>query len=65
MGFEYVPKTTGKTSDSQSGGAKCGALGAENAQTDLDLHVIIRRWPDLPEATKAGILAMVNANDDA
>jgi hypothetical protein len=29
--------------------------------TDLDLAVVVDAWPDLPEAIKAGIMAMVKA----
>jgi len=37
------------------------APGAENGLIDPDLWTIIEWWPDLPEAVKAGIGAMVNA----
>ena len=31
------------------------------AETDADLQVIVERWSELPDAVKAGILAMVRA----
>ena len=40
------------------------AVVSENAPIDHDLQAIIERWPDLPAAVKAGILAMVKASDD-
>jgi hypothetical protein len=42
-------------------GAECGALGAQNAHLDPDLAAVVEAWPNLPEAIKAGILAMVMA----
>jgi hypothetical protein len=39
------------------GGAKSGALAA----TDPDLAALIDAWPTLPEAIRAGILALVRA----
>ncbi len=33
----------------------------EDAPVDADLQVIIERWPDLPDAVKAEMLAMVCA----
>jgi hypothetical protein len=31
------------------------------SQNDPDLALILERWPTLPEAIRAGILAMINA----
>ena len=41
--------------------AQFGAVGDENRSIDPDLAAVIEAWPTLPEAVKAGILAMVNA----
>jgi hypothetical protein len=32
-----------------------------NSQNDPDLALILERWPTLPDAIRAGILAMVQA----
>ena len=42
-------------------GAECGALGAQGAQGDAGLAAVVDAWPTLPEAIKAGILAIVRA----
>jgi hypothetical protein len=42
-------------------GAECGALGAQNAPLAPDLAAVVDAWPKLPDAIKAGILAMVLA----
>jgi hypothetical protein len=34
-------------------------LAAGGKQADLDMAVVVDPWPNLPEAIKAGILAMV------
>ena len=44
-----------------SGAAPGAAVGPENAPIDPDLRAIIERWAELPDAVKAGIVAMVNA----
>ena len=40
------------------GGAKSGAL----SPTDPDLQRLLDAWPTLPEAMRAGILAMIAAS---
>ena len=42
-------------------GAESGAVGAEKALIDADLAAVIDAWPNLPEAIRAGIVAMVRA----
>jgi hypothetical protein len=61
QGLERVAKTTGKTGIPDSGGAECGALGAQNAPSDPDLAAVVDAWPTLPEAVRTAILAMVKA----
>jgi hypothetical protein len=46
---------------SNQGGAESGALGADSPLIDSDLQVIVTAWPALPEAVRAGILAMIGA----
>jgi hypothetical protein len=36
-------------------------LPTDTCQTDPDLVALVAAWPKLPEAIKAGILAMVKA----
>jgi hypothetical protein len=43
------------------GGAESGALGHESTAIDPALKSLIDAWPTLPEAIRAGILAMVRA----
>ena len=50
---------------SEIGGAESGAVDADCSPIDPDLQSIIERWHDLPEAIKAGILAMVQATGGA
>ncbi len=42
------------------GGAESGAVETEKAPIDPDLARLIDTWPNLPEAIRAGIVAMVN-----
>jgi hypothetical protein len=50
-----------ENSDSKSIAAPGAASGIGNTPIDVDLQAIIERWPDLPDAVKAGIAAMVRA----
>jgi hypothetical protein len=49
----------GETADSGESGANSGAVGAQEAPLDPDLTLVVSSWPTLPEAIKAGILAMI------
>ena len=60
-GVEQDQKSSGKTPLSQSDGAESGAVGAPDRPTDPDLQHLITAWPDLPDAVRAGITAMVQA----
>jgi len=42
-------------------GAESGAVGALSAPIHPDLAAVIEAWPRLPEAVRAGIVAMVKA----
>ena len=56
-----MQKSSENSALSEMGAAESGAIVAENAPVDPDLQAIIERWPDLPEAMKADIVAMVKA----
>jgi hypothetical protein len=60
-GLEPRTKSTGKNANSQSSGAECGALGARGAEFEPILAGVVEAWPKLPEAIKAGILALIRA----
>jgi len=62
-GFEQGAETTGEMALSETGGAKSDAIGARSDLCDAELRTIIERWPDLADAIKAGILAMVRSAD--
>ena len=59
-GFD-LPRNPKKTAIFDSGGAKSGALGANLAPIDAELAEVVEAWDTLPEAVRAGILAMVSA----
>jgi hypothetical protein len=40
-------------------------LAADTCQTDPELAVAIEAWPSMPEAVRAGIVAMVKAASKA
>ncbi len=42
-------------------GAESGAVDTEKVPIDPDLARLINAWPNLPEAIRAGIVAMVRA----
>ena len=41
----------------------CQQNASSDEHSDPDLQAIIERWPELPEALKTGILAMVRATE--
>jgi len=41
--------------------AECAALSVETPRIDPDLARVVEAWPDLPEAVRAGITAMIEA----
>jgi len=47
------------------GAAESGAVGAQNTEIDPELAKIVAAWPGLPDAIRAGIVAMVAAAGDA
>ncbi|MBT6158040.1 MAG: hypothetical protein HOK71_09835 [Planctomycetaceae bacterium] len=46
---------------SREGAAPGAAVGAEITPIDVDLAAVVDAWPKLPEAIRAGILAMIRA----
>ncbi|MCH7685408.1 MAG: hypothetical protein IH899_01785 [Planctomycetes bacterium] len=60
-GLERTDDSTGNNVIQGQGGAESGAVGAQSALMDPDLRAVIEAWPELPDAVKAGILAMVRA----
>jgi hypothetical protein len=73
-GFEPQRFPTGITAVHKSGGSKSGnkgvGFGSPTAPAtpatgtppaDLGLAVVVAAWPDMPEALRAGITAMVKA----
>jgi hypothetical protein len=64
LGFsvtEQTAKSSGNRPISRSAGADAGAVETKNAHADPDLQAIIDAWPSLPEAIRAGILAVAKA----
>ena len=68
-GLEPDDATIGKNKhlvdSGKSGGAESGAESAETAPSDPELAKVIDAWPTLPEAVKAGIVAMVEVSKQA
>ena len=56
--IRVFPEKNGTFSDCAAQGA---AVEHDNAPIDPDLQAIVASWPDLSDAVKAGILAMVRA----
>jgi len=63
-GAEHGPKSSGKQGVGNPSGAECGALGAREAPIDPELVAVVDAWPKLPQAIRAGILAMIRAAGD-
>jgi hypothetical protein len=61
MGIEPATNSLDKSTNPVPGGAQSGALTPTKSNIDTDLAAVIRAWPSLPEAIRAGILAMVRA----
>jgi hypothetical protein len=60
-GLEPAPRTPSKTPISEESGTESGTVGAPKPLEDPDLALITNRWPDLPEATRSAIVAIVKA----
>jgi hypothetical protein len=64
-GFEPAQESPGNSPSAIQSDAKSGAFGAEYCPCDADLAVVVEAWPSLPEALRAGILAMIRASRSA
>jgi len=60
-GFEPVVKSSGNNGRGTQGAAESAALDAREAPLGSDLRAVISAWPNLPDAIRAGILAMIGA----
>jgi hypothetical protein len=65
-GLELSDVTSSKNKDlrdsQNASGAESGAVSPISGPIDPDLQRVIDAWPNLPEAVKAGIVAMVKAS---
>jgi hypothetical protein len=59
-----TPENTGDNAHSQTGAAHSAAAVLVEGSIDADLLGVIQRWPNLPEAVRAGILALVEEGDE-
>jgi hypothetical protein len=60
-GIEHPPLAPSKTPILETPSAKNGAPKDENTPLDPDLALIQNRWPQLPEAVRSAILAIVRS----
>jgi hypothetical protein len=58
------PENPDKNVGFAAGGSISAAVAGKTAHDDPDLQALIDAWPGLPEAVKAGILAMVTTSRD-
>ena len=57
-----TPENAVKTAFFESGAPNLTPTGIDDLKVDVDLQTIVERWSELPDAIKAGILAMVMAS---
>ena len=50
-----------KSREKQHVSSSCQQIASSTEYFDPDLQAVIERWPGLPDAVKAGIVAMVNS----
>ena len=58
-GAEHAAKSRGKQVGGWESGAESGAVSEKAEALDADLRELAQAWPSLPEAMRAGILAMI------
>ena len=56
-----APSGTPTPTGVPAGGATTPTVSATTSVQDTDLQVVVDRWAALPDAVKAGIMAMVEA----
>jgi len=60
-GTAHPAKTPGNRGASARQRAKSGAIEPETPSIAPDLAAVVEAWPKLPQAIRAGILAMIRA----
>ena len=60
-GFEPVVKSSGNKGLGTQSAAESAALDAREAPLGSDLRAVVSAWPNLPDAIRSGILAMIGA----
>jgi hypothetical protein len=58
-GIEPPQQYAENSSGSREGGAKSGALAAQNGPVDPDVSAVVEAWPTLPVIVRQNVLAMV------
>jgi hypothetical protein len=61
MGIEPPANSPENTTLSPEGGAKSGSAAVEIRPIDPDLARVVTAWPELPEAIRRAVLALVNS----
>jgi len=61
MSQRQTPENIGKSGISADAGADAGAVETKTGRFSPDLQALIDAWPALPDAIRAGIVAMVKA----
>jgi hypothetical protein len=60
-GLEPTAKSPGNRGVGVQSGAECGAPDSPKTPFDPELASVVDAWPKLPDAIKAGIVAMIRA----
>jgi hypothetical protein len=62
QGLEQPENSSEKARAPRAGGAESGAVHNQHPAADTNLATVVEAWPRLPEAIRAGILAMVRSS---
>ena len=60
-GLEHATESSGGNGHGTQSAAESAALDATEAPLGSDLRAVVSAWPNLPNAIRAGILAMIGA----